>query len=193
MRFFPIALIPRPQFNHPLTNIALTMRLLCVFFSALCLSQPVFSGALDANTEACFQQAGVYHGIDPSWLKAIAKVESGFNPRAVGARNKNGTFDVGMMQINSGWFSTLDKFGIKPGHLTNACTNIFVGAWILSKNVRMYGKTWQAIGAYNTGNPSKLKQKSAQYASMVRGAWESLRKPNADRMAALSQEGVRYD
>lgn len=124
---------------------------------------------------------------------AIAKVESGFNPKAIGPKNKNGTFDVGMMQINSGWFDTLEKYGIKPGHLTNACTNIFVGAWILSNNVRRYGKTWQAIGAYNTGNPSRLKQQTAKYASKVRGAWESLQKPTAEQVATLSREGVEYD
>ena len=190
---FPIALIFRPLFNCSSSKPLSIMRLFCVCFIYFCLSQPAYSRGLDAETDACFVRAGRYHGIDPSWLKAIAHVESKFNPKIISKRNKNGTFDVGMMQINSGWFGTLKRFGIMPGHLMNACTNIYVGAWILSANVRMYCKSWQAIGAYNPGSPTKLRQRSADYASKVRVAWESLSKPSAGRMAAINQEGVRYE
>ena len=55
------------------------------------------------------------------------------------------------MQVNSGWFEKLEVYGIAPSDLMNACTNIHVGAWILSQNIKMFGHSWQAIGAYNAG------------------------------------------
>jgi soluble lytic murein transglycosylase-like protein len=44
-------------------------------------------------------------------LYAIAKVESGMNPHAVGW-NHDGTRDVGLMQINSSHFSELERQGL---------------------------------------------------------------------------------
>jgi len=143
------------------------------------------------DIEVCFAKAGVYHQIDPTWLKSISKVESSFNPKAISPRNKNGTYDVGMMQINSGWFPTLEKFGIKPGHLLEPCTNIFVGAWILAKNIKHYGKTWEAIGSYNTGNAVKKKRASELYALKVRNAWEDLNKRALSQRVTLTYNEVQ--
>ena len=99
--------------------------------------------------EACFNGAAQYHHVNPVILRSIAKVESGYNPRAFN-RNPNGTFDYGVMQINSSWFSKLARFGIRPAQLVDPCANIYVGAWILSGNMREHGNTWKAIGKYNS-------------------------------------------
>jgi soluble lytic murein transglycosylase-like protein len=129
---------------------------------------------VSAQSEACFQQASSFHHVDNSWLHAIAKHESNFNPRAVN-RNNDGSLDIGMMQINTSWLDELSKFGITAKeNLLDPCVNIFVGAWILSKYVQTYGRTWEAIGAYNTGNPHKRKARSINYALNVRTAWEGL-------------------
>ena len=101
----------------------------------------------------CFDAAAEYHQVNPIILRSIAKVESNFNPGAVN-RNKNGSIDVGLMQINSSWFQTLKKFGIVPEQLKDPCTNIYIGAWILSKAIHQYGNTWYAVGTYNSRNAS---------------------------------------
>lgn len=75
------------------------------------------------------------------------------DPSQVG-KNKNGTLDLGLMQINTIWLPELAKYGIQKHQLMDSCTSIYVGAWIMSKNMRTYGYTWRAIGAYNSGNPS---------------------------------------
>lgn len=100
----------------------------------------------------CFDEAGAEYGINPQILRAIAKVESNFNPRAV-HRNTNGTFDFGLMQINSSWASTLGKE--RWNSLGDACVNTKTGAWILSMCIEKYGYNWKAIGCYNSQTPDK--------------------------------------
>lgn len=105
------------------------------------------------GSRPCWEEAAAFHNVDPWLLMSIAYVESRFNPNAVN-RNKNGSYDTGMMQINSIWFPTLRKNGIDPSLLKDACASTYIGAWILSKNIKQYGYTWRAIGAYNSAKPS---------------------------------------
>lgn len=99
---------------------------------------------------SCFHESGERYGISPALLRAIAEVESGLDPAAVHI-NANGTTDIGLMQINSWWFSALEQHGIHPEDLREPCLNIAVGAWILAGNIRQYGYSWRAVGAYNAG------------------------------------------
>lgn len=48
----------------------------------------------------------------PNTAVAIAKCESGLNPNAINNRNKNGTTDGGLMQINSIHDKYLDELGL---------------------------------------------------------------------------------
>src|SRR5471032_572408 len=68
----------------------------------------------------CIDDAGAYHGVNPALLHAIAQHESGMRAGAVN-RNANGTEDLGLMQINSSWLSTLKKYGVTRQSLFNAC------------------------------------------------------------------------
>jgi hypothetical protein len=120
---------------------------------------------------ACFEQAGQRYGIAPSLLKAISAVESGFNP---GARNRNrdGSEDLGHMQINSRWLATLSSHGIGREKLFDPCTNTHVGAWILAQNIRRLGYGWEAVGAYNARSPHKRAAYARKVAAKV-DAWRS--------------------
>lgn len=102
-------------------------------------------------------------GVSPFILYSIAKTESSLNPKAINKANKNGSEDVGMMQINSFWYPTLAKYGISRQHLFNPCVSLEVAGWILSQNMDRHGNTWKAIGAYNAVTPSKQQK----YASKV--------------------------
>lgn len=59
----------------------------------------------------CFQLAGARYGVAPALLKAISQVESGGSPLA---RNlsRDGSEDIGHMQINSRWLGVLASYGI---------------------------------------------------------------------------------
>lgn len=97
----------------------------------------------------CFAVAAKVYQIPSEYLWAIGTVESSLNPRAKG-RNKNGTQDLGVMQINTSHLPYLGKYGINESRLLNEpCLNIHVGAWVLRGNMNRYGETWEAVGAYN--------------------------------------------
>ena len=110
-----------------------------------------FAAALPAY--ACWDDAATRYQVSSALLYAIARTESGLNPRAIG-RNSDGSRDIGLMQINSAWLPTLASHGIGERDLYEPCTNIHVGAWILAGNVSRYGYTWEAVGAYNAASPA---------------------------------------
>lgn len=111
-------------------------------------------------TAFCFEEAGATYGISPQLLWAIAKVESNFNPVAVN-HNSNGTYDFGVMQINSSWAKILGKDIWQS--LADPCTNVKTGAWVLAICISKYGYNWEAVGCYNAVN----KNKRAIYANKV--------------------------
>lgn len=112
--------------------------LLLVLLAGLLLPRP--GGAF------CFEEAGRDSGVAPGLLWAIAKVESNFSPTAL-RYNTNGSYDIGVMQINSSWY---DELGPKVwNNLYDPCTNVKVGANILADCLNRYGYTWEGIGCYN--------------------------------------------
>ena len=117
----------------------------------------------------CFEKAGRFYGIEPELLRAIAQVESSFKP-AIIHQNPDGSEDIGMMQINSWWLSSLAQYGItRDSLLLDACMNIHVGAWILKQEIRDHGYNWQAVGAYNAKSPDKA-------AAYARAVWDVYRR-----------------
>ena len=108
----------------------------------------------------CFEKAEATYRIPAAILKAVAKTESGFN-RVARNKNADGSTDIGVMQINTGWLPTLKQFGLTEANLMNACTNVMIGAWILANNTEQYGWNWNAIGAYNVGCKRLTRQECA--------------------------------
>jgi soluble lytic murein transglycosylase-like protein len=85
---------------------------------------------------ALVEKASLKYGIPKEILMAIISVESGFNPRAYN-KNKDGTEDRGLMQVNY------------PEQLYDPELNIEVGARILYENYKRFGNWVMAIKAYN--------------------------------------------
>lgn len=106
-----------------------------------------------------FSGASKRYGIPRELLEAISKVESGHNSLAVN-RNRNGSVDLGHMQVNSDW----QKSGkIEWKKLTDAEYCSYVGAWILAQELERYqGNVWSAVAAYNTGKSVKDWEKIAE-------------------------------
>lgn len=102
----------------------------------------------------CFQEAAARYNVAPELVWSISKHESGLNPAAINW-NTDGSYDFGLMQINSIHADDLRKAGIAWESLADPCTNVMVGAWLLSQRIREYGYTWKAIGAYHSKTPAK--------------------------------------
>lgn len=97
------------------------------------------------------QKAGKKYNVDPYMLLSIAEVESNFDASAI-TRNKNGTVDIGIMQINECWFSQLKKHTPNPRKsLLSYEYNIDIGAWVLAQCISRFGDSWKAVDCYNKG------------------------------------------
>lgn len=108
-----------------------------------------------AAVDECFTGAATRYSISKPLLVAIGQTESKLNPAAISPTNSNGTFDIGLMQINSSWLPKLKKYGVSLSDLRQACTSIYVGAWIMANNISVHGSNWNAVGAYNAASTSK--------------------------------------
>jgi soluble lytic murein transglycosylase-like protein len=139
--------------------------------------------ATGALAQDCWARAGERHGIDPLLLVAIAQVESSMNPRAFN-RNRNGTYDIGLMQINSIHLPRLVKTGVTHQRLiSEPCTSIDAGATILAGFIERHGYTWNAVGAYNAGSAANRAPARKVYATKV---WKIYRELTRDRSGTLA-------
>ncbi|GAB1644139.1 transglycosylase SLT domain-containing protein [Krasilnikovia sp. MM14-A1259] len=88
-----------------------------------------------------FVQAGSKYGVSPKLLAAVAKVESGYNPRAV-----SGAGAQGLMQLMPG---TARGLGVTDAF--DPAQAIDGGARLLARNLREFHSLPLAIAAYNAG------------------------------------------
>lgn len=121
----------------------------------------------------CWLQAEKMFNIESELLYAIAQQESAMKPDAIG-RNRDGSTDLGLMQINSSHMKRLKKMGISEKQLLHdPCISVIVGASILSDMMKIYGYSWEAVGAYNAGTSPKRGDVRKRYAKKV---WENYKK-----------------
>ncbi len=121
-----------------------------VVFIVLAAIVAVTSSDAAAGPETgCLERAAAWAEVNPTLLRAIAWVESRGDPGAVNW-NRNGTYDVGLMQVNSWWYDRgLATWWRGLGH---PCVNVAAGAWILRQCTAEYGYTWEAVGCYHVGS-----------------------------------------
>ena len=125
-------------------------------FCSVCAAQNT------GGARCTWEGVALKYSVNQFMLYSIAKTESNLNPSVFG-RNTNGSYDIGLMQINSSWLPKLRQFGIFEAHLLDPCVSLEVGAWILRDNMARLGNSWDAVGAYN----AKSKDKRIAYAKKV--------------------------
>ena len=122
------------------------------------------SAAPTAASAFCFDEAAAAHGLSPALLRTVAAQENDRADPAAVNWNGDGSYDYGVMQINSWWAGVLgtDRWAA----LGDPCYNVNVGAWILAQCIQRYGNTWRAVGCYN----ARSEEKRARYAWRIHGA-----------------------
>lgn len=139
-----------------------------VALAALAISTGGLAQAQIAAAD-CINTAAAFHQVNAVTLRAIAYHESRMRSWEV-RRNSNGTFDIGLYQVNTVHLSELANYGIGPAQLQDACVSAFVGAWLYRKKINVYGNTWTAVGAYHSETPSRRDDYARKIQALVK-AW----------------------
>ena len=132
-----------------------------------------YSFALE--NRSCFSGAANRFNVDETLLIAIAKKESSFNHKAIG-RNKDGSEDYGLMQINSTHLPTLQRAGFSKNELFEPCTSIYIGAYILHGCIQRHGSTWRAVGCYNAGSRKNREAARLKYVLDVKRIYQTIKR-----------------
>src|SRR4029079_13953921 len=81
------------------------------------------------------------------------KKENGINGSA--SRNKNGTLDYGVMQINSIWLSKIAAYGYTKEDIQfDACKNVTVATWIIAQSIASGKSLWAGVANYHSRTPA---------------------------------------
>lgn len=94
-----------------------------------------------ARFRTLFEQAARRYGLDPGLLWAVARAESGLNPRAVSPAGA-----VGLMQLMP---STARELGVSDPF--DPAQNVDAGARYLRQQLERFGDIRLALAAYNAG------------------------------------------
>ncbi len=148
----------------------------------ICVAALFFATNCAAHAD-CFTTAAATHGVREDLLRAIAKVESNYNPEALNPTSHA----LGVMQIHPVNFNSLQKYDITEPDLHQPCTNINVGAWILAGFIKQYGPVWRAVGAYGAGNGKsrEVEAQRAVYAAKVQQALIVLKYKPSNKASAV--------
>lgn len=143
---------------------------------------------IDQEAVRCIAQASIVYQVPELLLHSVLVKEGGRTGKCV--RNANGTYDCGLSQINTAWSQHLEQRGVSWARVQNeACTNIYVAAYILRTNqVKKNGDWFSAIVSYNIGPNNWTPQRysigyryAADVVSLWRGfqAWVDANNPSA--------------
>lgn len=121
----------------------------------------MFSISLISGIAACVINASSVNNIDPELLLSVITVEGG-RPGSASV-NKNGSHDLGVMQINShAWLGLVSQTFFDGDNKSaynrlkdDACFNISIGAWILGRSIIIEGgDVWEGVGRYHSATPT---------------------------------------
>lgn len=134
-------------------------------------------------THQCVLVESGRQALPPLLVVAVMHQEGGLPGRY--SRNRNGTVDLGTMQINSSNIARIAKTGYntrvvdydlsyRTAHyiMNDGCANVSVGAWMLRSCIdAMKGNLFRGVGCYNSPN----RKYADKYAAQVLKRYAKLR------------------
>jgi soluble lytic murein transglycosylase-like protein len=142
---------------------------------------------LPVDLEVCVAQASESYGVAPELIQAVMFHESSYRVDVVVKREK--FHALGLMQINTQWWlEPLKDFEITYETLiTEPCTNVAVGTWILRRFYLRHGNWFDALAAYNAGHSYEYRKNGFGYAETVIASWQALYDQENSVYVATSQ------
>lgn len=111
-----------------------------------------FAQAEDAALSRCIHAASSRYHVPADLVRAVIRTEGG--GAGVVSPNKNGSADLGLMQINTIHLPEFARYGITRDMLVgDNCLNVQVGVFILHRELQREGDFWTNVGAYNSRTP----------------------------------------
>lgn len=120
-----------------------------------------------ASRLECVASASRRYGVHPQLIQAVMKTEGGTTGQV--SRNSNGSYDMGLMQINSIHLPELTRMGLTREQVINdECTNILVGTYKLRQAIDSGTDFWTGVSRYHSKTPSKARRYLARVAKNLR-------------------------
>jgi Transglycosylase SLT domain len=130
---------------------------------------------MQASLLACMAVVSAFYRLPPQALPAIHRIEGGY-AGTIG-HNRNGTDDLGVMQVNSAWLPELARHtGVPQSRLRIAlirqnCFNIAVAGAILRIYLNeAHGDVVTAIGYYHSHTPGRREAYAMRVLAVPLGA-----------------------
>lgn len=160
---------------------------LAILSTALPSSAVAQSGASTESAEIarCIRIASRGHAWLEKTLWGLRMQEAGWLGAEVA--NKNGSHDLGPLQINSWWVPRIAQLTNKPERRVrywlqhDACFNVDAARWIFLSALKTTGDYWKAVGVYHSPTVWRQRAYSAKVASHMQLLFGQ--QPFADRVA----------
>lgn len=141
------------------------------------------SAASSLSPQQCARLASKAFGVPLAVILVVMEQEGGQVGQEV--VNKDGSVDMGPMQINSSWLPTLAGFHITREQVRDdACVNVYVGTWLLHRLLLEHKSVGEAIANYN----SPLPEYQAKYLKSVEAIIQRHRLELAQRVPQDAEE-----
>lgn len=157
---------------------------------SLVSAQPTGNGPLPERV-TCSIAAAIKYAVPANLVLAVADVEGGRAGQWV--INRNGTHDVGAMQLNTTYLRELARYGIAPADVAAAgCYAYDLATWRLARHLaRDQGDIWQRAANYHSRTPShnakyreRLMRRAARWATWLKARYPTREYASAQPTAA---------
>lgn len=143
---------------------------------------PTASRALPATPEPEMQHCIRAAAAGRRWLErtlwGLYDQEAGWT--GAETRNRNGSFDLGPLQVNSQWVPTVaarmrrDRSDVRRWLRDDPCFNVGVSAWLFLSGYMASRNYWRAIGSYHSGDGERARHYAAQVADRLKRRYGAL-------------------